>query len=666
MPEYLAPGVYVEETGFRQKPIEGVGTNTTAFVGPTRDGPVFGEPPLLTSFQEFCDVYGGADPLEYGGARQVNHVAQAVRAFFEEGGKRLHVVRVFRPLADAQASGPVAKGGDWSDGVARWSSDTGVTPPPVPPDRASMRSRHPGAAGNRSVTLGFRLGPNVLGTRETSAALRGAEQFDVCWVQTQADAKASPPAAGQLYWVDRYRDPRGRRGCRLRRGDPAATAAATSIADFSTLAQVRPVSVTVTVEGRGSFRGRCDAPATVENLTFHPGLPGPGPRHSLAEAFAAEPGQARVQSIPIVFETRLRDAVSVAELLAAPRNRADTGSVRDVLAAEVLGGVPAGSPPARRPATDAELSTVIELRGGNDGCRPDAGDYRGLARDGGKSGLLACEDLDDVSIVAAPGSTFDGLRGYSADAQAIAGALLAHCESMRYRIAVLDAPDGASVADIRAWRGRLDSRHGALYYPWVKALDPASEYEVLLPPSGFVAGIYARNDSERGVHMAPANEVVRSAVGCEFPVGKAQQDVLNPEGINCLRFFEGRGLRVWGARTVSSDPEWKYVNLRRYFAYLEHSIDLGTRWAVFEPGGERLWGSTRRSVEDFLLGEWKNGRLMGVKPEEAFLVRCDRSTMTQADIDDGRMICLIGVAPLRPAEFVIFRIGQWTADRRAR
>ena len=186
--------------------------------------------------------------------------------------------------------------------------------------------------------------------------------------------------------------------------------------------------------------------------------------------------------------------------------------------------------------------------------------------------------------------------------------------------------------------------------------------EIALPPSGFVSGIYARNDVERGVWKAPANEVVRGLTQFEININKARQDVLNPEGVNCLRFFEGRGHRVWGARTMSSDPEWKYVNVRRLFIYLEHSIDKATQWAVFEPNNERLWKNIRSAVEDFLYVLWRDGALLGSKPEEAYFVRCDRSTMTQNDLDNGRMICLVGVAPSRPAEFVIFRVGQWTAN----
>ena len=223
--------------------------------------------------------------------------------------------------------------------------------------------------------------------------------------------------------------------------------------------------------------------------------------------------------------------------------------------------------------------------------------------------------------------------------------------------------------DIRDFRGRFFSKYAALYHPWIEVLDPleraaqgAPPRKLLLPPSGFVTGIYARSDIERGVHKAPANEIVRGLTKFEANINKARQDVLNPEGINALRFFEGRGNRVWGARTMSSDPEWKYVNVRRLFIFLEHSIDKATQWAVFEPNGDRLWNNIRRTIEDFLLVQWKNGALLGEKPEKAFFVRCDRTTMTQNDLDNGRLIVLIGVAPVKPAEFVIFRIGQWTGD----
>ena len=247
--------------------------------------------------------------------------------------------------------------------------------------------------------------------------------------------------------------------------------------------------------------------------------------------------------------------------------------------------------------------------------------------------------------------------------------LIGHAETRRsYRIAVLDTPPRLEPDGVRTLKSRIDSKYAALYYPWIRVAnpvagtDPQAPREMDLPPSGFVCGIYARNDIQRCVHKAPANETVTGALGLQREVRFGEQEVLNPLGINCIRTLPNRGIRVWGARTISSDPEWKYVNVRRYFLYLEASIDRGTQWAVFEPNGERLWANIRSTVSDFLYNEWVNGALLGATPKEAFFVRCDRSTMTQNDLDNGRLICLVGVAALKPAEFVIFRIGQKTAD----
>jgi phage tail sheath protein FI len=312
-----------------------------------------------------------------------------------------------------------------------------------------------------------------------------------------------------------------------------------------------------------------------------------------------------------------------------------------------------------------ELTTAtFFLQNGSDGQPPNAAAFAGqqLPTNNRTTGLVQFENIEDISIVAAPGSTRRNMT--IPDSQAIANALINHARTMRYRIAVLDSIEGHSISEVRAYRGLFDSSHAALYYPWVRIIDPTTGQENYYPPSGFVAGIYARNDIQRAVYKAPANEVVGLALGFEKRLNTAQQEVLNPEGINCFRFFEGRGMRLWGARTISSDPEWKYVNLRRYFAYVERSIEKGTQWAVFEPNGSRLWANVRRTIEDFLLNEWQNGALLGDRPEMAYFVKCDRSTMSQNDLDNGRLVCQIGLAPLRPAEFVIFRIGQWTADRK--
>jgi hypothetical protein len=294
----------------------------------------------------------------------------------------------------------------------------------------------------------------------------------------------------------------------------------------------------------------------------------------------------------------------------------------------------------------------VQRVGGPGGERPGAAEYR--------AGLEALEDVDEIATVAAPGSTFGYERGRADAAASILAALVDHAERMHYRIAVLDAGDAQSADQVSALRSRIGSTHAALYWPWLLVQDPLTGTEVHLPPSGFVAGIYARNDVERGVWKAPANEVVNGVTGVETALSDADGEALAASGINWLRSVAGRVV-VWGARTTSTDPEWKYVSVRRYTAYLEHSIDRGTGWAVFEPNGEPLWASVRRNVTDFLLTEFGRGALAGERPEDAFLVKCDRSNMAQHDLDNGRLVCLVGAALLRPAEFVPIRIGRSTA-----
>ena len=274
-----------------------------------------------------------------------------------------------------------------------------------------------------------------------------------------------------------------------------------------------------------------------------------------------------------------------------------------------------------------------------------------------RRGLFALKNIEEISIVAIPGHT----------EQEVQQALLDHCELMRYRFAVLDAHSGDRIAEVQEHRSLYDSKYGAFYHPWLMIDDPFPDNpriggQIAIPPSGHVIGIYARSDIERGVHKAPANEVVRGIAGLEASLAKEHQDILNPRNINVIRNFRdaNRGLRVWGARTLSSDPDWKYINVRRLFIFMEHSIDRGTQWVVFEPNSELLWQRVRRVISSFLRAVWRDGALMGLTPEEAYFVKCDRTTMSQSDIDNGRLIVEIGVAPVKPAEFVIFRIGQWT------
>lgn len=297
---------------------------------------------------------------------------------------------------------------------------------------------------------------------------------------------------------------------------------------------------------------------------------------------------------------------------------------------------------------------VMSLLNGSNGSNLTAVDLIGADNGpGNRTGIEALNERDDISIVAVPGVTDESVQS----------ALLTHCELNKYRIAVLDGEKGSnSVSDIQAHRNNYDSKYGAYYAPWLKSLDLTTGRTVLVPPSGHVMGIYARSDANVGVHKAPANEVVRNISDLEFSFTAGEQDILNPAGVNLIRELTPRGIRVWGARTMTSDQEWKYVNVRRLFIFLEHSIDKGTQWVVFEPNNESLWARVVETITSFLTGVWKTGALMGTTADQAFFVRCDRSTMTQDDIDNGRLVVEIGIAPTYPAEFVIFRIGQFTAS----
>jgi phage tail sheath protein FI len=290
-------------------------------------------------------------------------------------------------------------------------------------------------------------------------------------------------------------------------------------------------------------------------------------------------------------------------------------------------------------------------------------DYVGNVAD--RTGFSGLEAVDDVTMIAIPDLMSAYQRGaIDLDAvQAVQNAMITHCELMGDRMAILDPPPGLSPQQVREWRmdkAGYESKYAALYYPWFTVLDPLTGTNIPVPPSGHMAGVWARNDDARGVHKAPANEVVRGALGLATQLTKNEHDTLNPIGVNCIRAFAGRGIRVWGARTLSSDAEWRYLNVRRLFNYLEESILNGTQWVVFEPNDDALWARIRRTISAFLVNEWRKGALFGLTPDEAFYVKCDRETNPAEGIDAGQVVCEVGVAPVKPAEFVVFRLAQFS------
>jgi uncharacterized protein len=574
MAEYLAPGVYVEETSFRAKSIEGVGTSTSAFVGLTLKGPTGVTPDLLTSFADFERVYGGLGDLVMGSTPMTNYMAYAVQAYFANGGSRLYVSRVSPSGATNSESADIAT--DPGSGIVKFNA------------------RFPGEMGNGQVRL---VEKSTLVSSKTFHAAPLGSILRVKGGTTKYFLKQSDNKR-----LDDWQDtaPTG-----LVDADLATPPGGSSpTLDLITLMVV--------------LRDQDGNEVVYDDLGYSPNHP-----RWIGTILAAQPSR-RMEAMTNPLSITITDLSPL--------------QLRESLATAIQA--------ATQP---------FAVTGGTNGGLPTLNDYQ--------TALGRLEFLDDIAILAAPGYSAHPTILY----QGVEQALITHVERRRaYQIAVLDTPPGTTPTGARVARSQIDSTKAALYYPWVVVTNPLlrTPTEITLPPSGFVCGIYARNDIERGVYKAPANEIVRGALRFETDINFAQQEVLNPLGINCLRFFPGRGYRVWGARTVSSDPEWKYVNVRRYFNYLEASIDHSTQWVVFEPNGERLWSNIRETISAFLFNEWRSGALLGSQPEQAFFVRCDRSTMTQNDLDNGRLICLIGVAALKPAEFVIFRIGQKTADTR--
>ncbi|MGC4941093.1 phage tail sheath family protein [Kribbella sp. DT2] len=293
---------------------------------------------------------------------------------------------------------------------------------------------------------------------------------------------------------------------------------------------------------------------------------------------------------------------------------------------------------------------------------PSADEYIGDADE--RTGLSGLEAVDDITMLCVP----DLMSAYQAGTidldgvKAVQLAMIAHCELMSDRVAVLDPPPSLRPQQLKEWRmvtTGYDSKYATLYWPWIKVADPRTGKPLFVPPSGHVAGVWARNDDTRGVHKAPANEVVRGVLELQSSLTRGEHDQLNPIGVNCLRFFPGQGIRIWGARTLSSDAEWRYLNVRRLFNYVEKSILGGTHWVVFEPNDEFLWSSVERVIGSFLRRIWRTGALFGRTPEEAYYVKCDAENNPPENRDAGILTVDIGIAPVKPAEFVVFRLSQF-------
>jgi uncharacterized protein len=631
MPQYLAPGVYVEEIPGPEV-IQAVGTQTAGFIGPCRFGPTSGRPELLTSFLDFQRIYGDWTDLVFSdNGDMTNYLALGVKGFFDEGGTSCYVCRTFKFTGV-----PTLSEHDY------WP-DYASAAVPLPGSPLTLRARFPGYAGQLAVTFTLQVGRNALVTSAGSPALTRVREYDLVY------AVSTSPAQEPLYVV--RRDPQT--GVLSLQGNGGL--------DLAEASQVYPLTVSVDVQFPTVNTQGLPALGPSQNVGvfgFDPRAVGTGISTVLT---ANPPTRAQALTVPVALE-------GVDGLGGPPASLDD---VPGLLAEALLGQHVIAT--ATAALSSQQIS--VTLSGGTDGNAPYDQIYQGDPEEftdyqadpnpvqRPQNGLLAFESVDDISIVAAPGAATGWATPPQTEAgQAINGAIITHCETMLYRVAAIDTTPGLLPAGALDYRNNRSSNYAALYYPWITISSPIDGTPLSVPPAAYMTGIWARSDSNYGVIKAPANEVVRSAIDFELRINKAQQELLNPEGVNCLRFFPGAGFLVWGARTISDDPEWKYLNIRRYFCYLEKSIDEGTQWVVFEINGPALWDRVRHTVEGFLLNEWKSGALLGATPAQAYFVKCDASTMTQDDLDNGRLVCLIGVAAAKPAEFVIFRIGQWTAS----
>ena len=532
MPEYLSPGVYIQEVNTGTRPIEGVGTAMAAFVGLAPSGPA-NKPVLITNWQQYVETFGAT---EDGGARNPHmdgaFLSHAVYGYFLNGGGRCYVARI--ETGDGASGGGKVKG-----------------------------------PSTQLLGRGGRSAPSL------SAAPKGSSSNDIeIEVAPAGDDAAdgtftlkvrSPGAAEEVYENVTL----GKKGAK---GTPeGARNVIEAVAERSKL-------ITLTeVAGQGSLTERT-----------------PNAGVTTIKAQAAAPAQLpQVRSQQFIGDASERSGIEGLEI--------------------------------------ADDVTMV--------CAPD---------------LYAAFPLAPNASEAEKKEALDKIK-------AVQLAMIAHAERMGDRIAILDAPPNMKPQDVKRWRERdtnYDSKYAALYYPWLQVDGPDGK-PIDVPPCGHIAGIYARNDNERGVHKAPANEVIRGALSAQTQITKGEQDVLNPTGVNCIRSFVGRGLRVWGARTLSSDPAWRYVNVRRLFNYVEESIDRGTQWIVFEPNDADLWARVRRDVTAFLTGCWRDGMLFGATPDESFFVKCDAEN-NPADVRDrGQLVIDVGLAPVKPAEFVVFRFSQY-------
>lgn len=611
MAEYLSPGVYVEEFDSGIKAMEGVGTSTAGFVGMAQKGPVKGLPVLITSMADYQRRFGGYLPEKtYGDMRFLPY---AVEQFFNNGGSSCYVMRVCVKEQDSTVTD-----GSISNGSVKAKAVLGNpnTQDQNEDDAAkeaflTLTAADPGEWGN-AVKAEF-----TLQTKNRTEVTRKTTEASGNFVYEVKDA--SGYQTGDLIRLQQEKN-----------------------TYFGMVEKINGKDITLRWQEEGA--DKLEVPDE-ESKKKNP-LEGDAASvfmYLTEWTLTVGDETASEQYESVSFNPERSNCVE--HVLKKSRIVSISGNMNN-LTKDIV---------TQMACKDTEPPFVMTFEGGNDGLENGTIKFNPdmyLGEDGApdeRTGLKAFKTLSDVSIMAIPGITDSTVQS----------ALVSHCEKMGNRFAVLDMPvDKKDVSELQGFRENVDTSYAAMYHPWLQCYDSLAKRNVYLPPSGAIAGIYGRTDNTRGVHKAPANEIVRNCTGLSVNYNEAEQAKLNPKGINLIRALPGQGIRVWGARTCSSDGNWKYVNVRRLFIFIEESIRVNTNWAVFEPNDEMLWSRVEGTIRVFLTTQWRNGALAGATAEEAFFINIGKSTMTEDDILNGRLICVIGVAPVRPAEFVIFRITQ--------
>jgi hypothetical protein len=561
MPEYLSPGVYVEEYDSGPRAIEGVGTSTAGFTGLAVKGPTVGAPSLVTSFADYQRQFGGLLPEYTHG--EFRFLPYAVEQFFANGGTRAFISRVIPEDAKTATA----------------------TQPPL-----SLRAANEGKWGNKIIMNFIATNKNKMQLTAaeddksyTAKSVAGFREGDV--VEFAGTFNRIVSVLGNLVTFEKEFEK-----------SPVDTALIPKMLVYSS-----EMDVTI----------RCgDDAEHYTGLTFNEG------------------------SSDYIGKKLMSSILISANILPLSEEIANPVSL-------IFG--------------EGSLKGTIVFSGGSDGTikAVNAGTYIGTDEGPGRrTGINAFIENNVVSLMAVPGITLPEVQV----------SLVNYCEQQMNCFAILDMPEAMTkTGELAEYRNLIDSTYAAFYHPWIQVFDREMKKNGFFPPSGSVAGVYSRTDVTRGVYKAPANETV-NCTGLTINYTTGEQDILNPIGVNLIRALPGQGIRIWGARTASSNSAFRYVNIRRLFIFVEQSIKAATNWVVFEPNTTALWIRVQMTVSTFLENLFRQGMLAGESPEQAFFVEIGPTTMSQDDIINGRLICNIGIAPSRPAEFVIFRLTQFTAE----